>query len=156
MDSPVNERFNIKDPEVIKDLPEDVWMIRPCDTYESEYKECKSYVGRFYQHFIQGEYTECSKWKHDHQNCLKFMKTLDPTVAEKIIENEKERREKRLSASCANDIWEYRTEPPANWSGPLPDWCKKETSVQMEHQENLRRKKGVDNTSEKKSFCIIS
>ena len=35
------------------------------------------------------------------------------------MEAERVRRAERISAAKANDVWEYRTAPPPEWSAPL-------------------------------------
>ena len=52
-------------------------------------------------------------------------RSLVASVQEKIIVNEKTRRRQRLLNARSNNVWEYRTEPPADWAKPLPDYLEK-------------------------------
>jgi len=53
------------------------WLVRPCEAYNDEYKECTSIKGRFHQYFIEGDNADCSQWKKDFDSCMKFRATKD-------------------------------------------------------------------------------
>ncbi|GAB1603801.1 UPF0545 protein C22orf39 homolog [Argonauta hians] len=106
----------------LSDYPEDIWMLRPCEIYEGEYKECKSIGGRFHQHYVYGQYTDCGKWKTSFDNCLKFRHEHSMAAVEEVLKTERERHEDRITKAKANDVWEYRESPPADWARPLPEW----------------------------------
>ena len=44
------------------------WLIKPCEMYKEEYKDCKSIKARFHQYFIFGETLDCEQWKIDYDN----------------------------------------------------------------------------------------
>lgn len=46
------------------------WLVRPCEWYKDEYKECSSFRGKVHQYFIFGKTLDCSQWKEDYNNCL--------------------------------------------------------------------------------------
>ena len=122
----------------------DNWMIRPCEAYMDEFKECKSYKGRFQQYYIAGEYKDCSKWKEDMENCYKYRTERSLEAGIKVIKSEKERKAERLHHARNNDIWEYRTVPPEDWAKPLPENLEKMKLPKMKTGE------------ESGSICTIS
>ncbi|KAI2795987.1 hypothetical protein BLOT_016262 [Blomia tropicalis] len=95
------------------------WLIRPCEWYQQEYRDCISIRARVHQYFIFGKIDSCDSWRDDYYNCNNFRKTKDPNLMNKLIQSEIERKEFRFSQSKANDIWEYRTEPPSDWNRPV-------------------------------------
>ncbi|CAH0390156.1 unnamed protein product [Bemisia tabaci] len=101
------------------------WMIRPCDSYNREYTECASLKARFYQLFIHGETQDCLHWKSNYRDCSNFQDKKDPEAAKRLILFELQRREARIKAHYANDVWEHRLEPPPHWNAPLPEWMEK-------------------------------
>ncbi|KAK2147830.1 hypothetical protein LSH36_532g03004 [Paralvinella palmiformis] len=125
--------------ENVEDLPEDIWMLQPCEVYLDEYRECKSFGGRFHQRYTTGRRADCSKWKETYNYCMEFRKTGSIKVAKNLLANEVERRNERLAAARANDIWQYRTSPPADWNKPLP-----------EHLDKMKLPEVKD-----KSICVI-
>jgi len=40
--------------------------------YKEEYSECTSIKGRFHQYFIFGKSVDCSQWKRDFENCVRW------------------------------------------------------------------------------------
>ena len=48
--------------------------------YEDEYYNCKSIRDRFQQYFVHGEVSDCTSWKRDFDNCLKYKETEDENV----------------------------------------------------------------------------
>lgn len=77
--------------------------------------------GRFQQYFISGQSNDCSPWKRDYDNCVKFEETKDLKAARALIESEKERRLERFKGHYGNDVWKKRVQPPEHWNSKLPD-----------------------------------
>ncbi|CAL1543341.1 unnamed protein product [Lymnaea stagnalis] len=100
-------------------LPEDIWLVRPCEVYKDEYRDCKSLWTRLYQHYTDGIQQDCTQWLTNFNNCMAFRNTKDFLAAEALIAVERERRNHRLKLARMNDVWEYRTKPPAEWLEPL-------------------------------------
>jgi len=96
------------------------WLVRPCEAYNDEYKECTSIKGRFHQYFIEGDNADCSQWKKDFDSCMKFRATKDLVALEEVIRSENVRRVRRLAPFYANDVWKHRDSPPVDWNKPLP------------------------------------
>ncbi|KAK3599068.1 hypothetical protein CHS0354_024394 [Potamilus streckersoni] len=105
-----------------KELPPDIWMVRPCDVYKDEYKDCKSIKSRHHQYYVFGKFLDCNQWKKSYENCLQFKRTYSTAAYEEIIAHEKARRLERLAGAYGNNVWEYRTSPPLDWSAPIPEW----------------------------------
>lgn len=135
------------EPIVLDDLPKDSWMVSPCEVYWEEYRECTRLRGRFHQYFIHGETKECTSLWNDYRNCIKWRKTNDKTALNKVIESETQRLRKRLKAMYENDVWEYRDEPPADWSKPLPEWMQKQNEGSY-----LQAMKDLKSWSKRESF----
>nr|XP_021184985.2 UPF0545 protein C22orf39 homolog [Helicoverpa armigera] len=133
--------------------PEDKWVIRDCELYKDEYKECTSFKGRFQQYFVYGETLDCNQWKKDYDNCCKWEDKRDIKAAEALIASEKARRMERLRAHYRNDIWKKRDAPPADWDKPLPEWMQKrdENTYLAVKAKELREGK----VEEDKKFCSI-
>ncbi|KAJ8725822.1 hypothetical protein PYW08_004005 [Mythimna loreyi] len=133
---------------------EDKWVIRECELYKDEYKDCTSFRGRFQQYFVYGETLDCNQWKKDYDNCCKWENKGDIKAAEALIASEKARRMERLRAHYRNDIWKKRDSPPADWDKPLPEWMQKrdENSYLAIKAKEMREGKVED---EKKSSCSI-
>ncbi|XP_059172004.1 UPF0545 protein C22orf39 homolog [Physella acuta] len=109
-----------KQPQSItSDLPSDIWLIRTCEIYKDEYNDCKTFLSKLYQHYIDGGKQDCSQWLTDYNNCMLFRNKKDKEAAEALIEVERQRRKARLQSAKNNDIWEYRTKPPTEWFKPL-------------------------------------
>ncbi|KAH7640424.1 synaptic plasticity regulator PANTS [Dermatophagoides farinae] len=95
------------------------WMVRPCEWYLQEYKDCKSIRARLHQYFISGTIDNCDDWRDDYHNCYQFRNNKNPIYLNRLIESELLRKHNRLLQSKANDVWEYRTEPPNDWNKPI-------------------------------------
>lgn len=111
--------------------------------------------GRFHQYFIHGESVDCSQWKRDYDNCIRFEDSPnDLRSAQKIIQSEENRRTARLRAHYANTVWTKRTDPPSDWSKPLPEWLqKKNENTYLEIKANEMRN-NVD-SSKDRTLCVI-
>ena len=71
------------------------WMVRPCEWYLQEYRDCKckkvffkitleckilqfvAIRARVHQYFITGSYSSCDDWRDDYYSCSKFRKSND-------------------------------------------------------------------------------
>jgi len=103
------------------------WMVRPCEWYSDEDRECRRLRARVHQYFIFGEARDCSEWSRDHETCVSFRRTRDPSKLNALIASEEKRFRQRVLAASQNDVWQYRTTPPSDWSAPLPDWMTQRT-----------------------------
>lgn len=74
-----------------------------------------------------------------------------------LIESEAERRKKRLDAHYDNNIWEKRSEPPADWAKPMPEWMQKqyEASYLAIKAKELKENKESDSIYDNRTFCSI-
>jgi len=116
------------------------WLMRPCEWYKDEYKECSSIKGRIHQYFIFGHNLDCSSWNKDYNNCILFRKTRGKEAIQSVVESEKRRYEERMKSSQANDAWTYRKTPPEWWNNPLPDYLQdRYRGTYLEFVENRRR-----------------
>ncbi|KAK3798112.1 hypothetical protein RRG08_009715 [Elysia crispata] len=100
-------------------LPKDIWLMRPCEVYKEEYNDCKKVLSRFYQYYVDGTKKDCSQWLTDFKNCMAFRKTRDLKAMDEVLSSERKRRAERLQMARNNNVWEYRTSPPAEWFSPL-------------------------------------
>merc|ERR1712227_269692 len=134
---------------IFKMSDEHLWLVRSAQSYLTEFKTCSSFRGRFNEKYVYGKVqTErCKKWEQDYKSALHYEKTGDVLAAESIINNELERRKARIEASTANDIWEYRSEPPDGWNDPLPDVIKNRLPIDFKTEIK---------DPDKKSMCVIS
>ncbi|KAK0098988.1 hypothetical protein PV326_010964 [Microctonus aethiopoides] len=98
------------------------WMLKPCHVYLTEYKDCRSILGRFYQNFYYGEMLNCTQWKTDYENCLAWQSKDDDIAFNELLTSEKKRRLERLAPHVQNNVWKNRTAPPSDWNNPLPEW----------------------------------
>jgi hypothetical protein len=98
------------------------WMCRPCEWYWDENRECRRIRARVHQYFVFGETLDCSQWKRDYHSCMAFRLSRDPEHLKAIIASEESRFQKRMESASKNDVWKYRTSPPADWNAPLPDF----------------------------------
>ncbi|KAK9882642.1 hypothetical protein WA026_022511 [Henosepilachna vigintioctopunctata] len=98
------------------------WLIRESSIYKKEYEECTSIKGRLHQYFIFGDFVDCSQWKRDFNNACKWEESKDKKAVIELINSEKARRTKRLTAHFDNDVWEKRISPPEDFNAPLPDY----------------------------------
>lgn len=90
--------------------------------YKDEYKECKSWRGRFNQYFIFGETLSCDQWQEDNNNCFRWSWMEDKEAAIRLIESELKRKANRIKVHLENDTWTKRDNTPSDWSKPLPDF----------------------------------
>ncbi|XP_005110417.1 UPF0545 protein C22orf39 homolog [Aplysia californica] len=109
-------------------LPDGIWLMRPCEVYKEEHRDCKSFLSRLYQYYIDGSWSDCSQWLTDYNNCMRFRKSKDMEALESLIASERQRRKERIQNAKANDVWEYRTSPPPEWSAPLDSQDSREGS----------------------------
>ncbi|XP_050586325.1 UPF0545 protein C22orf39 homolog [Bombus affinis] len=130
------------------------WLIKPCEMYKEEYKDCKSIKARFHQYFIFGETLDCKQWKIDYDNCNLWSEHKDKEACKQLINSERKRRLERLEGHYKNDIWEKRDKPPENWNAPLPSWLEKESSKSYLRIVSDKLKENQDEKEEKK-FCTI-
>ncbi|XP_042144341.1 UPF0545 protein C22orf39 homolog [Ixodes scapularis] len=133
------------------EIPENAWMVRPCEWYLEEYKDCKSIRARFHQYFVFGSTIDCEDWSKDYGNCLKFRAEKDVDALRSVVESEEKRKKERLDASLRNDVWDLRSEPPKDWNGPLPDWMEQRLS-----NSYLGAKGSGEAGALAKSTCCIS
>ncbi|XP_067142843.1 synaptic plasticity regulator PANTS [Centruroides vittatus] len=136
------------------ELPNDAWMVKPCEWYKEEYRDCMSFKARFNQYFIYGKFLECKEWLCNYEDCLKWRKCKDPQYLSSVIEDEKRRREKRMNSAKENDVWELRKEPPKDWNKPLPDYLVSRQGYSIfEEKEKEFKKLGTYGNSSK--LCSI-
>lgn len=131
--------------------------MRTCAEYKDEYKECTSIRDRFHQYFIFGELRDCRQWKVDYDDCRRFEEKEDWQAALNIIRSEKRRRDERFKAHYANTVWTKRSEPPAEWAKPLPEWIQKrdEHSYLAIKSKELKGEVDGDSDAKTKSLCVI-
>ncbi|XP_015435510.1 PREDICTED: UPF0545 protein C22orf39 homolog [Dufourea novaeangliae] len=126
------------------------WMIRPCEIYNEEYKDCRSIRARFHQYFVFGHRIDCTQWKTDYHNCYLWEKYKSEKAYTNLIDGEKKRRMERLRPHFQNNVWQKRDKPPENWNGQLPDWLqtKMENTFLSIASDELKESKS-------KSSCTI-
>ncbi|XP_014276133.1 synaptic plasticity regulator PANTS [Halyomorpha halys] len=130
------------------------WMVRRCLLYNDEYNDCTSIHARIHQYFVKGKMEDCGQWKRCYNNCVKWEETEDRRAFKELIDDELDRRKKRLSGHLENDVWEKRTEPPAHWNDPLPPHIEeriKNSYLSLRSQEI----KG-EPSQKSSSLCVIS
>lgn len=124
--------------------------------YKDEYDDCTSFKARFHQYFINGENTDCTQWQTDYKNCLRYRDSNnnDVEAGAAVIKSEEERRLKRFKGHFANNVWEKRSEPPPDWTKPLPEWMEKKNEnsyLQLKQMEM----EGKVPAQDEKSYCLI-
>jgi len=127
----------------INDGPQLSWLVRKCEDYYDELKECKNMRARFHQHFIYGESLPCDQWETDYKNCMKFRQTRSEELRDAMIESERVRVFERLSGHLNNDTWKKRKNPPENWNKPLPERLQKradESRINYLYEEEAKKK----------------
>lgn len=78
------------------------------------------------------------------------------SLQQKILDNEKDRRQIRIKNAQANDIWEYRSSPPEDWTKPLPEWEKARKNTVLSKVQLVKEKSGTfTGTSDTLSSCVI-
>jgi hypothetical protein len=60
------------------------FQVRPCEMYKEEYSECTSVKARFHQYFIFGKSVDCSQWKRDFENCVRWRDNHNSNALVKI------------------------------------------------------------------------
>lgn len=100
-------------------------FVRPCERYREMLRECKSIRGRLHQYYVYGELLDCQPHKDNYDHCLQYRKSKDFSVLHQVIDWEKNLMLTRLNAEKQNTTWEYRTEPPNDFDGPLPEFLSK-------------------------------
>lgn len=141
-------------------------QVRPCGWYWEEYKECSRFLGRVHQYFIFGHKLDCSEWNEDYQRCMKFRKTKDKKLfvrtyirylslrlflfqissnnnQDELVANEESRINQRLAKSEANDVWNYRKEPPKDWNKPLNDHQTNAPSPLYMYEQERQKKETI-------------
>ncbi|KAF6203754.1 hypothetical protein GE061_002089 [Apolygus lucorum] len=129
------------------------WMVRPCILYKEEYSDCTSIKSRFHQMFVDGSMEDCSQWKYDYDNCSKWKNDANPKAFKELIESEMQKREARLGAHNANDVWKRREKAPENWSAPLPAWMEEKMQASYLAMKAEEAKQGK---LKNEFFCVIS
>ncbi|XP_078039972.1 synaptic plasticity regulator PANTS [Augochlora pura] len=127
------------------------WMIKPCEIYKEEYKDCKSIRARFHQYFVFGESIDCTQWKTDYNNCYIWEKYKSEKAFGNLIDSEKNRRMTRLQAHYANNVWERRDKPPEDWNAPLPEWLQRKAE-----NSYLANTDKIEEEYKKLKSCTIS
>ncbi|XP_033340866.2 synaptic plasticity regulator PANTS isoform X1 [Megalopta genalis] len=127
------------------------WMIKPCQIYNEEYRDCKSIKARFHQYFVFGDTIDCTQWKTDYNNCYIWEKYKSERAYAKLIDSEKNRRMERLHGHYSNDVWERRDKPPENWNAPLPEWLQQK--VETSYLANVDK---IEEQYSKLRTCTIS
>jgi len=98
----------------------------PCEHYEYEYKQCKSFRGKLYNYFRNEQPKhDCEFYQELLIDCLKYKRdpanNFDSLL--KLNKYEKDLVEERMKSKAKNDIWQLRKEPPSDWNAKLPEWC---------------------------------
>ncbi|XP_031631321.1 UPF0545 protein C22orf39 homolog [Contarinia nasturtii] len=153
----VNEK-KVKHQEIYDKYSE--W-IRPCSIYKDEFKECKSFKGRFNQYYVFGEYLNCDQWRDDYNNCQKHSWFDDKEAGTSVIQSELSRRAARLKAHYDNDVWTKREHPPSDWNKPLPAFLAERSkysyltlkATELNEEEQLNAKSLSE--PNKSSFCTF-
>lgn len=123
--------------------------------YKEEYEDCTSLKARFHQYFIHGKSTDCTQWKRDYDNCVKYEENKDQKAGAQLIKSEEIRRQIRLQAHYGNDVWNKRSAPPKDWAKPLPEWLQKSyENTYLEIKSNEMKTGTVSDLSER-TLCVI-
>ncbi|XP_058450911.1 UPF0545 protein C22orf39 homolog [Malaya genurostris] len=139
------------------EVSRNLWSIRPCFSYSEEYDDCTSIKARFNQYFIHGESIDCTQWKRDFDNCVRFERNpKDTKSALELIQSERQRRIDRLGAHYRNDVWKKREKAPEDWSKPLPENMQKDyeqTYLAVKAQEM----RGVQQSpkDDERTMCVV-
>ncbi|KAI4490891.1 hypothetical protein M0804_003835 [Polistes exclamans] len=129
------------------------WMIRPCEIYYDEYKECKYWKSRFHQYFIHGHKIDCSSWQKDYHYCKMWQENQSEEAYEALITSEKEHRINRLKGHIGNKVWERRDKPPEDWNSPLPEWM--EEKFKDSYLEKMKNKEVQKKIESINKYCVI-
>ena len=98
------------------------WMVRNCNSYLEEYRQCRQWRAKFHQYYVYGQVKDCSEWKDNFDDCKSWAEKADETAVNRIIEREQRRITERLRGHFENDVWQRRESPPDDWNKPLPDY----------------------------------
>jgi len=98
------------------------WRIRECRDYDFEHMNCRKLRNKLQAYYLGTEPEDCTLWKDNFDDCMKFVNSADEAAAERLVAREGERLKERLRGHFENDVWEKRTSPPDNWNAPLPDY----------------------------------
>lgn len=99
------------------------------------------------------------------EGCIEFelCQPLKPSNAHlqamsELVGSEMARREQRLAAHTANDIWEPRQAPPSNWNDPLPERleAKRQSSFLKQMQEEDSEQSANEALQQKRTGCVIT
>ncbi|OQR74055.1 UPF0545 protein C22orf39-like [Tropilaelaps mercedesae] len=104
------------------------WMVRPCEYYSDEFKDCTSLKARLHQRFIYGEFINCEQWRTDAENCMKWRNAKDVQALDTVTKSElKKKISRHLSTRATAAVWEFRDTPPSaeEWKPELPPHLKK-------------------------------
>lgn len=125
--------------------------------YQDEYDDCTSFKARFHQYFVHGKNIDCSQWQRDFENCLRYEKSNgnDTAAGEAVIRSESERRDVRMKAHYGNTTWKPRTNPPSDWSKPLPEWFKKRNENTFLELKQMELDGRAPLQEEVKSYCVV-
>lgn len=137
------------------ELHPDSWMVRPCVIYQDEYSDCTSFRGRFQQYFVHGVTEDCTPWKRDYENCLRWKENKNKKAFDEVVASENIRRAARLKPHYENSVWESRSQPPPDWNAPLPDWMEERNKGSYLSLRAQEMKEGK-NPDERRSYCVIS
>ncbi|EDS30746.1 conserved hypothetical protein [Culex quinquefasciatus] len=138
--------------EVFKNL----WSIRPCYLYNEEFDDCTSIKARFHQYFIHGSSVDCTQWKRDFDNCVRFEKNPhDTKSALELIESERSRRTERMRAHYGNDVWKKRDRVPEGWAKPLPEHLQKEYESSYLELKARELRGEVEPGKEERTMCVV-
>nr|XP_053656079.1 UPF0545 protein C22orf39 homolog [Cherax quadricarinatus] len=138
----------------LSSVPALSWLVRPCERYKEEYKDCRSIKAKFHQYFIHGETKDCSNWQADYDHCLQYRKYKDLESLTSVIKSEMKRRQERLKGHYTNTVWDKRESPPDDWNKPLPEYLQK---TQEGSYLALKSKEQKEGKIEEPSYiCTIS
>lgn len=146
--------LNVKEPNLSANgtsLNEDeVRLIHACYIYEMEYDHCKQRQSRNHQKFVDGEKSDCTIFKQLFDECENFDSNGDVKSANFLINYEKSQRRDRQLALLRNNVWNLRSEPPADFNAELPDYLQKRlqgTLLEAEQRAIDRQNNGGANLS---------
>ncbi|XP_061188525.1 UPF0545 protein C22orf39 homolog [Saccostrea echinata] len=116
----------------------DIKLIRPCISYWKEFTSCCSSSSRIRQIYVNGEMTDCIPLRNISDKCYTMQKGENDAVdaMNELIAYEKQRHAERVKMRTANDIWEYRTSAPENWSKPLPEFMEARKDTHLNKIQN--------------------
>jgi len=125
---------------------EDVKLVHSCDIYEMEYDHCKRRRSRVHQKFVDGQKQDCNVFKQLFEECKNYDLNGDAKSGQFLVNYEKAQRRGRQMALLQNNVWDLRTEPPADFNAELPEYLQKRqkgTHLDAEQRAIDRQKDGV-------------